>query len=481
MAVRRIVALGWQRLSASVTTRVIAFSSVWAVLALVLIATVISALFRNVSERGFDSVLAAHLNNVIGSVGVDEDGTLSGTPSLDDLKFLQPNSGWYWSVEPVTDGLGAPLRSPSMTEPIPSPPVERHPFDDSFQRSYVLTQSDGDRIAVREAEFVLGDEGNIARFRVMGNKTEMNAEVARFTRQLYGYLALFGIGMIAINVFAILYGLRPLGRVQKALADIRAGSARRLAGSFPREIAPLAEETNALIDNNRRIVERARKQVGNLAHSLKTPLAVLMNEGHAIGGERGAVIAAQASALQKQLDHYLQRARAVAQRDSLVFRTPVRAALERMTRVLGKLNPQVRFETTLPDEALIFAGEREDLEEIVGNLLENAMKWTGGRVALAAGRSDGDGKGGEFFQILIEDDGPGIPEDRAREAMRRGRRLDESKPGTGLGLAIVAELVEEYGGTFALERSGMGGLAAKVRLPCPDGSQAGQNSAKPSA
>jgi signal transduction histidine kinase len=243
---------------------------------------------------------------------------------------------------------------------------------------------------------------------------------------------------------------------------VREGTAQRLDGRFPAEIEPLANETNALIENNRRIVERSRTQVGNLAHSLKTPLAVLINEGRALGGAKGQLIAEQAASMQKQVDHYLQRARVAAQRDSVVFRTPVSPLVERMVRVLRKLNPQTNLTLSLPPAEIIFAGEREDLEELLGNLLENAMKWARAAVTVSVGLVAGEDA--RLFEIVIEDDGPGIPEDRAREALKRGRRLDETKPGTGLGLAIVADLVNEYGGSLALERSGMGGLKAVVRL-----------------
>lgn len=449
----------WPR---SLSFRVVAVSTLWAVVALILIATVISTLFRQVSERGFDNVLSAHLFNLIGSVGLSQDGRLTGRPNLGDLRFVRPLSGWYWSVEPVSEGVGAPLRSASMTAPIASPSPEAVPFNDEFQRNYTTTDAAGQTIEIVESEFVLAPQDEIVRFRVMGNRSELEADIAGFARRLYTYLALFGAGMVAINALAILFGLRPLGRVRQALADIRAGTAERLDGSFPAEIAPLAAETNALIDTNRRTLERARTQVGNLAHSLKTPLAVLMNEGRAIGGSRGRLVADQAAAMQKQLDHHLQRARVAAQRESLAFRTPVNAVLERMVRVVGKLHPDTRLDLSVPDEDPVFDGEREDLEEIVGNLLENAMKWSSGRVRLSARPA-----GGTAFEIVVEDDGPGIPEDKARDALKRGRRLDESKPGTGLGLAIVADLVEEYAGGLSLGRSPLGGLSATVRLPQP--------------
>ncbi|CAH2397271.1 ATP-binding protein [Mesorhizobium escarrei] len=460
----------------SLAFRVIAFSTVWAILTLIVIFTLITTLYRQASERGFDSLLSAHLFNLIGSVGVSEGGSLTGAPDLGDLRFSEPNSGWYWSVEPASEGVSGELHSSSMTKAILSPSVAEVPFNASFQRSYATEGIDGEELEVFESEFVLDAKNRAARFRVMGNRTELEQEISAFQRRLLTYLSLFGVGMIAINAIAILLGLQPLRRVRDALAMVREGTAQKLDGRFPAEIEPLADETNALIENNRRIVERSRTQVGNLAHSLKTPLAVLINEGRALGGAKGQLIAEQAVSMQKQVDHYLQRARVAAQRDSVVYRTPVAPLVQRMVRVLQKLNPQTALSLSLPAVDIVFAGEREDLEELLGNLLDNAMKWAKSAVAVSvapisgnktgSGKKSGAGKEGavNLFEISIEDDGPGIPEDKAREALKRGRRLDETKPGTGLGLAIVADLVNEYGGVLALERSSMGGLKAVVRL-----------------
>ncbi|MER9864196.1 ATP-binding protein [Mesorhizobium sp. M0185] len=456
----------WPR---SVAFRVIAFSTVWAILTLVVIFTLITTLYRQASERGFDSLLSAHLFNLIGSVGVSESGQLTGAPDLGDLRFSEPNSGWYWSVEPASEGVHGDLHSSSMTKAIPSPSVAEVPFNASFQRSYSADGIEGEQLEVFESEFVLDAKNRAARFRVMGNQTELEQEIATFQRRLLTYLSLFGVGMIAINAIAILLGLQPLRRVRNALAMVREGTAQRLDGRFPAEIEPLANETNALIENNRRIVERSRTQVGNLAHSLKTPLAVLLNEGRALGGAKGQLIAEQAASMQKQVDHYLQRARVAAQRDSLVYRTPVAPLVQRMVRVLQKLNPQTALSLSLPATDIVFAGEREDLEELLGNLLDNAMKWARSAVAVSVKPIPSKGGAGtegaaSLFEISIEDDGPGIPDDKAREVLQRGRRLDETKPGSGLGLAIVADLVNEYGGSLALERSVMGGLKAMVRL-----------------
>ena len=448
----------------SLTFRVIAFSTVWAVLALLVIATVISTLYRQASERGFDSLLSAHLFNLIGSVSVTAAGQLTGSPDLGDLRFSEPNSGWYWSVEPVSGGLTGNLHSISMTRPIASPPSTEVLFNRDFQRNYTAHGIVDEEIEVFENEFVLDNQNRVARFRVMGNRTELENEVASFQRRLATYLGVFGIGMIAINAAAILLGLQPLRRVRRALALVREGNARRLDGRFPAEIEPLANETNALIENNKRIVERSRTQVGNLAHSLKTPLAVMLNEGRALGGDKGRLIVDQASAMQTQVEHYLQRARVAAQRDSVVYRAPVGATLKRMARVVEKLNPRTAVTLQLPAEEVVFAGEREDLEEIAGNLLDNAMKWAKGKVVVSVRPEPGADPASGMFAMIIEDDGPGIPDDKAREALKRGRRLDETKPGSGLGLAIVSDLVNEYSGKLALERSSLGGLRAIVRL-----------------
>ena len=446
----------------SLAFRVVASSTIWAIISLVVVATIISTFYRQASERGFESVLSAHLFNLIGSVGVDEEGRLQGNPNLGDFRFNMPASGWYWSVEPLSDNVVGTLGSSSLTAAIPAPSSEDVPFDADFQRRYLTEGLDGEIVDVIESEFLLDDEDRIVRFRIMGNYSDLSEEIDEFSRQLYLYLAVFGLGMVAINAIAILIGLRPLARVRGALADIRAGTAKQLDGKFPAEISPLASETNALIESNRRIVERARTQVGNLAHSLKTPLAVMMNEGRAMDGPKGRLIAEQATLMQQQIEHYLQRARAAAQRETVVYRTPARQTLERMLRVMEKLNPAIDLEMDMPDDEIVFAGEKEDFEELCGNILENAFKWARGAVRVTL--SEGSGAKSGMFELAVEDDGPGIPEDKANLALKRGQRLDESKPGTGLGLAIVAELVNEYGGELALDTAQIGGLRVVVSL-----------------
>jgi signal transduction histidine kinase len=168
--------------------------------------------------------------------------------------------------------------------------------------------------------------------------------------------------------------------------------------------------------------------------------------------------------MQQQVEHYLRRARIAAQRDSVVFRTPLAPSLHRLVRVMAKLNPDIDIELHLPGGEVAFAGETEDFEEITGNLLENAMKWARKRVSVTLDDPDGSGRSGSI-RLVIEDDGPGIPPEKAGEALKRGKRLDETKPGSGLGLSIVSDLVEEYGGSFEIGRAELGGLQAVVGLP----------------
>ena len=221
---------------------------------------------------------------------------------------------------------------------------------------------------------------------------------------------------------------------------------------------------NALIDNNRRIVERSRTQVGNLAHALKTPLAVMSNEGQAMGGKKGAVIAEQTRAMQEQIQRYLQRARIGAQRGSVVYRAPIAPILAPTLRAFQKLNPDKRFHFDLPEEELVFAGEGEDFQEIIGILLDNAAKWGKSRVELKAAKARSP-TGAPMFSVEIADDGPGLTQEQIAAGIKRGRRMDESTPGNGLGLAIVADTVREYGGELKLAIAALGGLSVTFTLP----------------
>ncbi|MET3854034.1 HAMP domain-containing sensor histidine kinase [Rhizobium sp. OAE497] len=456
----------------SLTARVLLLTTVWSTVALVVIGLLISTLYRRSAERGFQDLLRAQLYNVINSVTIGDQGALAGSPQLGDLRFAQPRTGWYWVVEPLGTYTTAPLVSPSLgSATIPVPSVLEAPFDKNYERYYQVTDASGNRVQVAETEVVLDTDGRAARVRVTGNVEVVESDVSNFSHSLYLALAGFGVGSLIVNALAILFGLKPLDKARAALERIRAGESEQLKGDFPREILPLANEVNALIDSNRRIVERARMQVGNLAHSLKTPIAVLLNEARVLERSHGELVKNQAEAMQGQVQSYLNRARIAAQRESVLARTDAEPALERLVRVMRRLNVDKEFELSVTQPHLAVAMEQQDLEETVGNLLENAARFAVHKVKVSASEAAEDVKGAEtsgrrhWVELIVEDDGPGLEPDQIKEALKRGKRLDESKPGTGLGLSIVTEIANEYQGRLELSRGAAGGLKAKLILP----------------
>ncbi|MFB9913065.1 sensor histidine kinase [Rhizobium paknamense] len=455
----------------SLTLRVLLFATLWYAIALVTIAVVISALYRQGAERSFNDLLRAQLYNVVNSVSVGDNESLTGSPALGDLRFSQPGTGWYWLVEPLGSFNAAPLASTSLgLTNLPVPSFEEAPFDQNYERFYGMTDTFGNKLRIAETEVILDESGRAARFRVSGNLKVVEEEILGFSRRLYAVLALFGFGGLFVNAITIVFGLKPLDRARRALERIRGGEAERIEGDFPREIEPLANEINALIDSNRRIVERARMQVGNLAHSLKTPIAVLLNEARVLESPHDEVVKAQAAAMQAQVGSYLNRARIAAQRESVLSRCELEPVMERLVRVMRRLNPDKNFELAVEAGPLALGMESQDLEETLGNLLENAARHAETTVTvrarpLPAGEAGLDPGRKNWVEILVEDDGPGLDPDQIGEALKRGRRLDESKPGTGLGLSIVKEITSEYQGKLGLSRGESGGLMARLVLP----------------
>lgn len=451
----------------SLTARVLLVTSVWIAIALIVIAVVISQLYRQSTEHAFHDLLRAQLYNVINSVSIGKDGSLDGRPELGDLRFVQPKTGWYWVVDPLGDFKAPTISSISLGNgSVAVATTRKYPFDNHYERFYRERDSFGNEVEVAETEVLLDNDGHAARFRVIGNYADVQSQIDRFERQILLVFVIFGLGSLAVNAVAIVLGLRPLDTVRRSLEQIRAGKSESLTGSFPREIAPLASEVNALIDSNRRIVDRARTQVGNLAHSLKTPIAVLLNEARGLESGHSKLITSQVTLMQSQVQSYLDRARIAAQNATVLARTEPEAVSERLVRVMRRLHPQAAFEADIPAALGALAMERQDVEEVLGNLLDNAGKFARSRVHLGMSKKeDAAERAGGLITIVIEDDGAGLVESEITEAVKRGRRLDESKPGTGLGLSIVEEIVREYHGSLVLDRSPMGGLRATVTLP----------------
>lgn len=449
----------------SLGLRVSILSTIWVITALLTISVVSMMFYRQSNEQYLERILNAHLYSLISAVNVSTDGKLQGNPELGDIRYSDPSSGWYWEVVSLSNNLRGRLTSASLgTKQIMSPNEITEPFDNKFFRSYRIGGVDGQHLLVVENDIILDNQNRVARFRVMGNIDETYAQLKKFKDTLISYLTLFGIASVLINIGIIYVSLRPLKRIRQSLADIRAGKDDHVDTNLPIEVVPLAYEMNALIDNNQRIVERFRVQVGNLAHSLKTPLSVIANEAEGGKTPKASLIREQANTMQSQINHYLQRARIAAQRDSVIYQTPIRKILERIVRVMAKLNPDKTIEFHIDAPDIYFAGEKEDIEEIVGNLLENACKWAKHRIVIFCKQKNSDNIL-NMFSIIVEDDGLGLAAEKRNDAIKRGKRLDESKPGTGLGLSIVSDLVNEYGGNILLSDSAMGGLCVTITLP----------------
>ena len=450
----------------SLVARVAWLTAAWALPAALVTALVLVAIYRASVERDFDAILAANLNTLVAGTSVSPEGTLDVATSLGlgDARFEQLGSGWYWRVEPV--GFEADARAAYPGFEVESGPLP--PFDEQYRRNYPATGTGGVRMLGVETEVVLDAEGRTGRFLVFGARSDVEGRVRDFALALSPVLALFAIGSVLAAFGSARFGLRPLDRLRASLQDVREGRAERLDPDVPVEVAPLVEETNALIAGNRRVVERARTAVGNLAHGLKTPLAVVTNEARGVGGEAGRVLGEQAGRMRAQIEAYLDRARIAA--GSRAFSdTDAGATIATLVAAIAKIAPDRRIEFGAFDpaqdggpargERLRFEGERHDLEEVAGNLIENAAKWAR-RLVLVTLRGEG-----ARLALVVEDDGPGLSEEAARDALKRGVRLDETTEGSGLGLSIVRDIVREYGGELALDRSDLGGLRVTVLLP----------------
>ena len=311
-----------------------------------------------------------------------------------------------------------------------------------------------------------GDQG-IYLVQVAATTDEIEAQMAQFELSLLISFAVLAVVLVASSAVQLRYGLRPLRRLQHGVTAIRRGEHDEIEGVFPRDLAPLASELNLMIVANRDVVERARTQVGNLAHALKTPLSVIMNEAATEPGPLSAKVGEQAAVMRDQLSYYLERARAAVAARKIGSATEVAPVVAALVRTFEKIYRErdVRF-AEQGGADLRFLGERQDLEEMIGNLVDNAGKWARSEVKIAVGAAfrDADSERA-FFRVTIDDDGPGLPPESRAAALKRGRRLDESKPGSGLGLSIVEELAGLYGGRFLLDSSPAGGLRAELTLP----------------
>ena len=465
----------------SLRLRLIAMAALWCAIALLVAWALLSALFADQVRRGFDDRLAALLEGLVAASEWDgQDGplpTLSPAPTsvpspnpsplpslrrpLPDPRFQQPLSGWYWQI---SDGEAPLLRSRSLWDgALPRTLGQNRKSGVIFQD---IAGPNGKQLRMAARRLTLTGVDGVVLFQLAGDSAAGTADIARFDRLLAIALVILGLGLIGAMVLQVQIGLRPLAQIGRSLAAIRAGKAEQLQGVFPTEIQPLADEIDTLLGHQAAVISRARSHAGDLAHALKTPLAVLGNEAAEVEGELAAHVRRQVVEMRRQVDRHLSRARTAAAAGVLGARCEVAPVVAELARVLSRLHQahgdggdggvQITVDGATD---LAFAGEREDLQEMLGNLMDNACQWARGLVRVNISSQPGT------LVIAVDDDGPGLPPERRAEMLARGGRLDESKPGSGLGLAIVADMAGLYQGKLDLAASDLGGLSARLTLP----------------
>ncbi len=439
---------------------------------------ILSHIHRQATERAFDERLTVYLQALSGSLASPLDQDRSDPSDLGDPKFDLPMSGWYWQIEPGPAGHGEMIASPSLFGARLTRIVD--PMSRADQLGIVQGYMNGpDERRLRAIERSVQTPDLVwHRIRVAGDAEDIEQAVRAFRVPLVATLIVLGSIIVLLTALQVRLGLNPLRRVQVGLAAIRAGQSDQINGSFPPDLAPLVREMNLLLDANRDMTERARTQAGNLAHALKTPLSVIHNELSMMKEDPATVakIRDQTAQISAQLQWHLERARQAALTSAIGRATDLAPVVRGLERVFTKLwqAPQAgaqaggQFRATPLEltvdcaEGLQFRGEKPDLEDMIGNLLDNAGKWAVHQVRISVQPHPTRPL---FAVVQIDDDGPGLTQEQRITALKRGLRLDETRPGSGLGLAIVADLAALYGGHFALEKAPLGGLRAQLELP----------------
>lgn len=447
-----------EHISVSLSVRLVAGALIWLTLLLGLGGAVLAWAFRDAVEQEFARRLETVLRSMIAATELTPQGNVALTHPLGDPRFEQVFSGWYWQI---SESSGRRVRSRSLWDSA-LPEAFEHGGEVLIRR---IAGPNGESLLVVERDLLLPDSPVPIHMLIAGDLAEVGAGTQRFDMLLIASLGLLGLGMAVAVLIQVRFGLRPLRAMKADLEAVREGMRHRLAGRYPREVSPLAEAMNGVLDNDAELIERARTHVGNLAHGLKTPLAVIQAELES--GRDPEEISRQVQVMRRMVQYHLSRAAAIPGAGHVLgVRIPVDDVARRLVHALERIYAERRLEISVQVESsAAFRGQREDLEEILGNLMDNACKWAA-RQVLMTGRRDGGG-----IALTVEDDGPGLSPAQAEEAATRGKRLDEQAPGWGLGLSIVSDLVAANGGSVAFERSSLGGLKVVIRI-----SQAGNAS-----
>jgi signal transduction histidine kinase len=448
----------------SLAFRLFASAAAWTLIVLPATAILLVSLYRQAVERNFDARLNVYLTSLVAATTAGGAGHPTEPANLGEPVFTIPFSGWYWQIKPL-DGAPRPLlvSDSLLDQQLKLPSQNAIPPDKNLTRRAYADGPEQQRLRIVEREIrPAGAHSTPYSYAVAGDAAEIERDLSEFTHLLIAALGVLGLGLLIATFFQVRFGLHPLRAIRQNLAEIRSGEAEKLEGELPKEIRPLQQELNALIQSNREIVDRARTHVGNLAHALKTPLSVISNEARAHKGPLSDKVVEQAEIMRIQITHHLDRARVAARSSVIGDITDVDQVLQALKRTLDRIYGERGLDLVVGASAgLKFQGEKQDFEEMVGNLLDNACKWARSRVKIHAKRVDA----AACFTVIVDDDGPGLTKTELGKGVKRGQRLDESKPGSGLGLSIVADLAHLYKGRFDLEPSPEGGLRARLELP----------------
>jgi signal transduction histidine kinase len=439
----------------SLARRMMLTAAVWITFLLLIGGVALDRTLSTFVTSQFDDQLDYVLIAMIGSAEIGPDGEVYFNRPLGDQRFLEPNSGYYWQIT----GPGH--------EPFPSRSLWDRTLKDSgrgFEKEpyhYNSYQFPGEPLRVAERSVKLPGSQTQWRIVVANARTDLDQQIADMRSILVWSFAVLGLVLFLMTMLQTWYGLSPLRRVRLAIAHIRTTGANRVTDPLPLEVQPMVEELNGLLAHSEKQAEEARTHAGNLAHALKTPLTVLTNAAAARSPELDRTVLREATVMRRQVDHHLARARAVGRRAIGLARANVMQSAAAVEGAVARLYPEVRFDIDGSKSATV-AVERQDLDEMLGNLIENAAKYGGGSVFVTVDPTPDEA----LCSIWIEDDGRGIPEAQRGELFARGARLDTNKPGTGLGLAIVRDVARIYGGTAELDESeDLGGLLVRLKLP----------------
>ncbi|WP_417496199.1 sensor histidine kinase [Maricaulis sp.] len=450
----------------SLAFRLFAGAAAWALALLLVGAIALSTLYQRSVIRTLDDRLTSIVGALVAAAETDAEGAVALARRPSDPAYGRVFSGRYWQiVDTAQSGEDSILI------------VSRSLWDETLAASQGLRNRAqaspgqivtgrakgpaGEPLRVVAQAVLLPDREGVVIMMAGEDRRPADRDVRNFAITSAVLLLGFAAAIAAGVFFQVRIGLAPVLRMRNSVADVREGRSERVDGQFPTELQPLADELNAMLDHSRELVERSRTHVGNLAHALKTPIAVLTNEAREAGDDFGDLVGRQTAIMAEQVDHHLRRARAAAHAKAIGARTEVGSTVSDLARTLTKIYARrgITIDTALAD-GLYFRGERQDLEEMVGNLMDNAGKWAESRVLVTARQGDE-----RTLELLIEDDGPGLDAAGCESALQRGVRLDEKAPGSGLGLAIVSDLAKAYDGEVILSRSSLGGLCVRLVLP----------------